>query len=300
MKPPNNQHDWPLGFGCRKNDRKKGFMRMRQRGDSRKNCMAFIQARMNSGRLPGKVLRLIDGRPMIERIYSRVSEAKNVSGVVVLVGNTDQDKELVSVLSELNIPCFVGSEKDVLDRFYQAAKCFRADCVIRLTGDCPFVDPDLIDQLCELVMLEDADFAGIATGAGVDGGRADLYPDGMDSECFTFDALEQAWRSATRIEEREHVTPFIWSKPNIYEIRNLVCRDPVSNVRLVVDYEDDLAVVEAIFKLLHSKGLSSFRWTDLRDVIIDNPEIFQKNQAYIGCEGYRDLKTKLGIKLNEY
>lgn len=273
---------------------------MRQRGGWPKNCMAFIQARMNSERLPGKVLRGIDGRPMIERIYSRVSEAKNISGVVVLVGNSDQDKKLVSVLGELKIPCFVGSEKDVLDRFYQAAKYFRADCVIRVTGDCPFVDPDLIDQLCELVIFDNADFAGIATGAGVDGGRADLYPDGMDSECFTFDVLEQAWRSATRIEEREHVTPFIWSKPSVYEIRNLVCPDPVSNVRLVVDYEDDLAVVEAIFKLLDSKGLSSFRWANLRDVIIENPDIFQTNQAHIGSEGYGDLKTKLGIELNEF
>src|SRR3989344_6297701 len=159
---------------------------------------AIIQARMGATRLPGKVAKLILGKPMLAWQIERVRQAKLVDKIVIATSDKRQDDRVEEIAKECGAGYFRGDEKDVLDRFYRAAKEAGADIVIRLTGDCPLSDPTVIDEVVNYFLENKADASGKPLN----------YPEGLDTEVLSFSALERAWKESKKPSEREHVTPY--------------------------------------------------------------------------------------------
>jgi spore coat polysaccharide biosynthesis protein SpsF len=253
-----------------------------------KRPCAIIQARMGSTRLPGKVLKPILGRPMLWYVVQRVRWAPGVTEVVVATSDQPNDEPVRSFCEENGIAVFAGSESDVLDRFYQAAVQYAGDPLIRVTGDCPFVDPQLIGRVLELFATGEYDHVGVATGAGtifLEGGR---FPDGLDAECFRFTALERAWREATELSDREHVTPYIWRVPGRFRLGLLKAEEDYSQLRWTVDNEADFALVAQAYEALYRED-RPFLMADILRYLAEHPELAATNQAFIGQEGYLEV-----------
>ena len=250
--------------------------------------VVIIQARMGSRRLPGKVLLGICGKPMLWHIAQRIRQVRMIEQVLVATSIESEDLPIRKFCEREGVPCFAGDETDVLDRFYQAAREYNADPIIRLTGDCPFVDPQVVSKLLILFSSGQYDHVGVATGAGaifLEGGR---YPDGLDCECFTLTALETAWKEATSPSDREHVTPFIWRNPERFRIGLLEAAENYSQHRWVVDTEADFALVKNIYEALYPQN-EYFLMQDILEFLALNPEVAQLNQSFVGLEGYEDV-----------
>src|SRR2546426_3546265 len=176
------------------------------------HIVALVQARMGSTRLPGKVLADIAGEPMLGRIVSRVERSRMVQKTIVATSAAKSDDRVAEVCEKKGIAIFRGSEKDVLDRFYHAAKSHQGDVVVRITGDCPLIDPEVIDRVITAYLADPCDYASNTLVC--------TYPDGLDTEVFSFAALETAWRDARRAADREHVTPFLRTSQR-FRLRNV-------------------------------------------------------------------------------
>ena len=157
--------------------------------------LAIVQARMGSSRFPGKMLARLADKPLIIHALERVSKAKLVNRVILASTTSLKDKELLNYVSKLGFDVFAGSEEDVLDRFYQAAKKFKASIIVRITGDCPFIDFDIIDQVISLYKNKNLDYASNV--------MPPTYPDGFDIEVFSFKVLEETWRKTSSNMEKE-------------------------------------------------------------------------------------------------
>lgn len=229
--------------------------------------IAIIQARVGSSRLPRKVLADIGGLTMIERVVTRVRRARRVDEVVVATTSHAADDAIVEECERLHAPTFRGSEQDVLDRYYKTASAFEADSVVRITSDCPLVDPSVVDRVV-------ADFAS----SGVDYASNSLvasYPRGLDTEVMTMSALSTAWSLATKPYERVHVTPFLYQHPERFRLRNVACEEDLSTHRWTVDTAEDLALVRGIYERLGNRV--DAWWQDALAVIRDDPALSRLN-----------------------
>ena len=243
--------------------------------DADMNIVAIIQGRMGSSRLPGKVMMQIAGRPMLYRVVERVRRAKKLSKVTVATSFHESDDPIVTLCREEGIPCFRGSEEDVLDRFYQAAKHFQADVIVRLTSDCPLHDPDIIDCVIASLLAGDADF--------VSGGMKTTYPDGLDAAAFRMDVLERTWRQAELKSDREHVTPYIHHHPEIFRLKAIRHTTDLSHLRWTVDEPRDLEFVRAVYAYM---GDIPFGMKDVLDLLKRHPELKEINTGIKRNEGY--------------
>lgn len=251
--------------------------------------VAIIQARMGSTRLPGKVLKSILGKPMLGHIVNRVRQAEGVNEVVVATSELATDEQIRQFCSENAITCFAGSEADVLDRFYRAAVSRNADPIIRITGDCPFADPMIIAELIRQYRKGCYDHIGVATGAGALHLEQGRFPDGLDAECFSFAALEKAWREAAHGSDREHVTPYIWRNKNIFRIGSLMCEQgDYSHLRWTVDNDADFDLVTKIYEALYSEG-RVFLMDDVVRLLMERPDLCEMNRNFIGKEDYEKV-----------
>jgi len=217
--------------------------------------VAVIQARMSSTRLPGKVLKPLLGLPAIVFMVQRVRQSKRLDEVVVATSHDRSDDELARCLDEAGIRCHRGSLDDVLDRYYQAALASGADHVVRLTGDCPLMDADLVDEALERLAA-----GGVAYVSNVD---PPTYPDGLDVEAFTFEALQRAWREATLPVEREHVTPYLRTRKDLFPAECWRGLSDLSALRWTVDHPDDLDHVRSLIERLAPSSPTSFDRFDL-------------------------------------
>lgn len=217
--------------------------------------VAIIQARVSSSRLPGKVLMPLLGLPSIVFMVERVRRSELLDHVVVATSAEASDDALADVLAEAGIDCFRGSLHDVLDRFLGAARTARADHIVRLTGDCPLMDFDLIDKALGLLAAESVDYV-----SNVD---PPTYPDGLDVEAFSFEALALAHREATETAEREHVTPFIRKHKERFRALCWQGMADLSALRWTVDHQDDLDHVRSLLDRLDSPTPASFDRFDL-------------------------------------
>ncbi len=178
---------------------------------NQKKTLAIIQARMNSTRLPGKVLKLIDTRPMLGYMAERVSSASEVDDYVIATSVEVSDDPIEEFCINNGIPVFRGNNEDVLDRFYHASKITNAKIIIRLTGDCPLVDPNIINKMVRIFKKNSYDYlANTAPPEEI------TFPEGMDVEIFTKEALKKAWNEAEKPSEREHVTFYFWKNKNLF------------------------------------------------------------------------------------
>jgi glutamate-1-semialdehyde aminotransferase/spore coat polysaccharide biosynthesis protein SpsF (cytidylyltransferase family) len=239
--------------------------------------VVIIQARLGSTRLPRKVLADICGKPMLAHVVERVRLARTAQQVVVATTTATHDNELAQFCAANKIECFRGDENDVLDRFFQAAKKYNADIVVRITADCPLIDPQVIDRITEIFARENVDYASNAIEP--------TYPDGLDTEVFSFAALERAWREAKKTSEREHVTPYLRNSGK-FRVRNVTNELGTSfaNERWTVDEPVDLEFVRAIYKNMN--GHAAFGMTDVLVLLEKNSALKKIQGTAIMNEGY--------------
>ncbi len=253
-----------------------------------KRVMAIVQARMGSTRLPGKVMRPILGRPMLWHVVQRVRQTSGVDKLVVATSNQPSDEPIRRFCRENQIACTAGSEQDVLDRFYQSACQHKGDPLLRVTADCPFVDPRLIERLLELFRSATYDHVGVATGAGVLHSEHGRFPDGLDTECFSFEALRRAWSKATRSSDREHVTPYMWRVPGRFRNGALFpCRNYCQH-RWTVDTESDFDLVCRVYEVLYREE-QAFSMDEILNYLSEHPELALLNHDLIGAEQYQTV-----------
>jgi len=238
--------------------------------------VAIVQARMGSTRLPNKVMRPICGTPMIGLLLDRLNRARHLDQIVLATTDTEADVALANYVRGLGYTVFQGSECDVLDRYYQAAKADGADVVVRITGDCPLIDPEVVDAVINKFVQNNVDYA-----SNVD---PITFPDGLDTEVFTFRVLEVAWEKAKSKEEREHVTPFIRNAKDLQRT-SIKHETDCSNERWTLDEPDDLDVIEKVFE--HFDPRTNFGWLEILALRSEHPEWFAANRHLTRNEGAR-------------
>ena len=238
--------------------------------------LALIQARMGSSRFPGKVLEDLSGHPMLWQVVNRVRKARSLDKVVVATTAERIDDPIARFCEQEGIACFRGSEPDVLDRFYRAAKANAADVVVRITADCPLIDPAVIDKVVARYERGDCDYASNAMRY--------TYPDGLDTEVFSFVALERAWHEARKASEREHVTPYL--RTDAFRTANVESETPVSpaQYRWTVDHPQDLQFVRKVYEAFSANGDFGFR--EVFDLLKERPDLATIQAETITNEGY--------------
>lgn len=208
-----------------------------------KNIIVIVQARMGSSRLPGKILKQVLGRPLLSYQIERINRAKHVTGIIIATTTNASEMPIVKLCEHLSYPVFRGSEDDVLSRYYGAAKETGADVIVRLTSDCPVIDPDVIDDVIEYYLSHTYDY--------VSNSLERSYPRGMDTEVFSFKVLEEAYCKADLEFQREHVTPYIYQNPNIYKLGNVLLSADESNHRWTVDTPEDFELIKLMIEHLY-------------------------------------------------
>ena len=269
--------------------------------------VAVIQARMASSRLPGKVMKPINGKPMLEWVVQQARAASRLDLVVVATTTDPSDDELAAWCAAAGIPCYRGHPYDVLDRYYKAAFAYRADVVVRLTADCPFLDPALVDELVARFLKASPPLNFAANRLPEPWGRS--FPIGLDAEVMTAEALSRAWREAQEPHQREHVTPYFYDDapvvplrfeenaprwretitPRGFRIALWHAHSPLGTLRWTVDTPQDLEFARALAPLLPADG---FSWTDLLRIVREHPELAKINAA-VKHKSHRDVDDRL-------
>ena len=239
-----------------------------------KKIIAIIQARIGSTRLPGKVLMKINGTPQLEMMLSRVSKSELLDEFIVATSNEFIDDKIEVFCKDYNYNLYRGSENDVLSRYYECAKKFNADIVVRLTADCPLIDPIIIDRVVKFYIEKNVDYASNTVPP-----ETNTFPDGSDVEVFSFEALKRAHCEAVSLKDREHVTFYFWKKNNGFKTTQLKQKKDWSNYRITVDYIEDLKVIEKIMKKLKQKN-SFGDLSEIISIIENNPDIKSLNSKY--------------------
>jgi spore coat polysaccharide biosynthesis protein SpsF len=236
--------------------------------------VAITQARYSSSRLPGKVLKKINDQTVLGLHLMRIKKSKHINKVIVATTNETEANSIKDIAVKNACDFFQGSSDDVLDRFYQAVKNEKADYIVRLTSDCPLIDPVLIDDLIEKFLAMKVDYASNCLNP--------TLPDGMDAEIFTFNSLEDAWRNARLSSEREHVTPFIRNCGK-FKIYSHEYEKNLSKYRMTLDTIEDLEVISSLVRSCGElAGLNTYV-----DFLIKNPDIMRINSKHERNEGYQ-------------
>ena len=230
--------------------------------------VAIIQARMGSTRLPGKALIDIQGKPMLWHVVNRTRPVKLLDEVVVATTTNEADQAIVSLCEAEGWLYYRGSEEDVLDRYYRAALDYGADIIVRITSDCPLIDPGIVDVVIKAFLQEQADYASNTLPPRT-------YPRGMDAEVFSFTSLERAWKEDTNPALREHVTPYIYRHPERFKLVRVAHEVDLSQMRWTVDTVEDLTFIRKIYDCL---GSADFQWEDVLNVLSKHPELSKINE----------------------
>lgn len=243
--------------------------------------MAIVQARMGSSRLSGKVLKMICNKTMLELQLERVQRASSIDMIIVATTQEAQDDSIALLCEKQGLKSYRGSENDVLDRYYQAARYYKADAndnIIRITADCPLIDPEVIDELIALFTKKKVDYA-----SNID---PPTFPDGLDVEIFKFGVLEKAWHEARLKSEREHVTPYIRNHPELFSRVNLENnRADLSNLRWTVDEPEDFEFIKVIYEALYPVN-PTFTTDDILHFLNENTCLSELNTKFSRNAGY--------------
>lgn len=236
--------------------------------------IAIIQARMGSTRLPGKILKPVLGQPMLARQIERVKRAQTLDQIIVATTTDSLDAPIYRLANQLDIPSYRGSTNNVLDRFYQAALRFNADIIVRLTGDCPVIDPAVIDTTVTTFHRSHSDY--------VSNVHRRSFPRGMDVEVFNFKTLELAWRQAKSNYDCEHVTAYIYAKPQRFKLKTILAPPSLGRpeLRLTVDEPADLKLIRQIYQRLYPRK-PNFNLQDIIILLDQHPKLTTINKAVI-------------------
>jgi len=248
------------------------------------SVVCIIQARTGSTRLPGKVLKQIKGKTILYYVIERVKQSKFVDQIIIATTTNKKDDVIIEEAKKLKVDFFRGNEEDVLSRYYYTAKEFNADIVVRITSDCPLIDPKTIDKVIKYY-LENKEYS-LVTNAGADN-KNRTYPRGLDTEVFSFDVLNKAFKNATEKYQREHVTPYIYENPKRFNVYYLKAKGKLKrpDIRVTLDTKKDFKLISKIIS--HFEDIS-FNMEDIIDFLEDNPELLSinKNVKQKNIRGY--------------
>lgn len=253
--------------------------------------LILVQARMTSSRFPGKVLKEIQGKPVLIHQLNRIAKIKTNAKLVVITSNQQSDDELVQVVKENGYEIFRGSMDDLLDRHYQAALFYGSEVVVKIPSDCPLIDPQVIDRVLEYFIGNQMKFDYVSNL------HPATYPDGNDVEVMSFSALKNAWKHASKSLEREHTTPYFWENPDKFSIGNVLWERGLKlnmSHRFTLDYVEDFNFIKAVYDRLFPAN-ENFSLQDILDLLDREPELMRYNEMYAGVNWYRhhlnELKT---------
>ena len=236
--------------------------------------IALVQARMGSTRLPNKVMKPLNGTPMIELLLLRLSGSIEINQIVLATSSKPENSKLIEHVKQLGFSVFKGSDKDVLDRFYQAGLMHNADAIVRITGDCPLVDPNLVDEVIKEFKNTGVDYISNAITPS--------FPDGLDIEVFSFDSIKLAWSQAKTQYQREHVTPYIRDS-KLFKLGSFSNSENLSDLRWTVDEQADFEVVEGVFNYFAPR--IEFSWKEVLELYRHSSDMFVKNKHISRNEG---------------
>ena len=236
--------------------------------------LCIVQARSSSSRLPGKVLKPILGKPMILHELERLQRSKRIDKIVLATSQDKSDDVLAKVVDESGAEVYRGSLDDVLDRYYQCAKIYRSDHVVRITGDCPVIDWRIVDAVLEKHLEEENDYT-VTT---------EHFPDGLDTEIFRFSVLERAWKEARLASEREHVTQYFRKHGEIFKLGQVDCKQNLEEMRWTVDEPQDFELIRQIYGALYLDN-KDFSMQDILRLLEQRPEMSTINQGIQRNEG---------------
>jgi len=239
------------------------------------NIVAVIQARMSSSRLPGKVMLDLAGKSVIEHVCIRLKKCKTISNIVIATSTDPSDDIIERWCTDHNVNYYRGSLNDVLDRYYQTAKVYHADAIVRITSDCPLIDPFIVDEVVENFIKGNYDFYGLSGN----------FPDGLDCTVFGFEAIRKAWKEASLPSEREHVGPYIENHPETFKNGGLIKFNNLSHYRWTLDEPKDYDFLKTIFSNLYINE-KVFLSNEIIDFIEKNPSVMTINSNIIRNEGY--------------
>lgn len=239
------------------------------------SVVAIIQARMSSTRLPGKVLMELAGKPVLEHVVSRIEACKTIQKIVVATSIDATDDAIERWCRERDVACYRGSLNDVLDRYYQAAVQSGADAIVRITADCPAIDPTIVDEVVSQYLAGGYEFFGLSGE----------FPDGLDCTVFSFPAIERAWMEAQLPSEREHVGPYIEKHPEWFKSGGLKKFVGLSHHRWTLDEPRDLEFLKIVFERLYQTN-KTFGATDVLALLKAEPELLSINGSIVRNEGY--------------
>jgi len=246
---------------------------------------AIVQARMSSTRLPGKVFADIEGYPLLWHIINRIKKSKSIEKIIIATSTNAYDDKLEKWCFENGVSCFRGNENNVLERFYFSAKKFKVETIIRITADDPFKDPEIIDNVISMLKNENLDFAY--------NNHPPSFPEGLDTEVFTFTALEKAYLSATDPFELEHVTQYLYRNPEIFRQKNFSYKKNISNLRWTIDREKDLEMAKTVYRFLY-KEKEVFLLNDILNLLVKEPWISDINADVERSSMYKKNEASSG------
>ncbi len=233
--------------------------------------VGILQARMSSSRLPGKVLKPIMGRPMLQYQLERLEHVTLMDKLIVATSDQADDTPIAKLCDSLGVGCFRGNLHDVLDRYYQAAKSANPDIVVRLTGDCPVTSAAVIDRAIKACIEGGFDYLSNTIEP--------TFPHGLDVEVFPFKSLEIAWKEASEPYEREHVTPYLYQNPTRFNVANLAESEDLSSFRWTVDEPEDFELIKAVYEALYADK-PDFGTADIIAFLKGNPQIAKLNEKF--------------------
>ncbi|RDE29630.1 cytidylyltransferase domain-containing protein [Parageobacillus thermoglucosidasius] len=231
---------------------------------------AIIQARMSSTRLPGKILKKVLDKTLLEYQIERVKRAKTIDEIIIATTTKKSDDRIVQLCQQLSIPYYRGSEEDVLSRYYEAATEFNVDVIVRLTSDCPIIDPNVIDKVVEHYLENKGRYDYVSNTL------TRTYPRGLDTEVMSYEALKRAHKEAKELTYREHVTAYIYHHPNEFKLCSVLNEKDESKHRWTVDTEEDFLLIKNILETLYPIN-PLFTLEDVILILRDKPEWVQIN-----------------------
>ena len=235
----------------------------------KKKIIAIVQARLGSERFPDKVLQKLKSENVLSFLIKRLEKSKYINKVIVAIPKNKRNITLLNFLIKTKKNYFLGSEKDVLDRFYKASLNESPDYIVRITGDCPFVDPEIVDECIKKILDENYDY--------VSNINPPTFPDGFDVEVFSFSALKTTWKLASKKEDKEHVTKFMREHSEFNSL-NIENNEDLSDLRMTLDYEEDLEVIKNIYNNFYPNLFFSFN--EIIKFYKKNKKVFKKNMRF--------------------
>ena len=248
--------------------------------------VCIIQARMSSTRLPGKVMMEIRGKHLLHYVINQVKQSKKLDSIVIATTTLTKDTQIVNYVNSLQENFFRGDPENVLDRYYECAKEYNADIIVRITADCPFIDHKIIDKCISKFQNGDFDYLSntIKKENDVWNYHHNGFPVGMALEVFTFNALKKAKNEAKKPSEKEHVSPYMVNNSNLFKLGNIENDENQSDIRLTVDHKIDFDLIQIIIE--HFKECKYFSMNQLTSFLNKNPQLKEMNSNISHYEGY--------------